>query len=92
MRSLKSRYVLGHIELGYTLAIWVIVILFIMLHYFSDGDPLNMWLSWPWWAKAMSVVLPLFIIFIGGLFERSRQWPKVSYRDEDDSHICSEDT
>ena len=67
----------GHIEIGYTLAIWVILIGFFALNYVADGEPMDMWLGWPWWAQALSVACPVVVVILGGLFEKSRQWPKT---------------
>ena len=67
----------GHIEIGYTLAVWVILIGFFAMNYFADGEPLEMWLGWPWWGKALSIVGPVVIFILGGLFERSREWRKL---------------
>lgn len=80
----KNKFHYGHIEIGYTIAIWLILAAFYCLYRFSDGKPLELWYSWPWWAKAASIIFPIFIFLLGGLFERSRQWPKSNYQDENE--------
>ena len=67
----------GHIEIGYTLSIWVILIACFALNYLSDGEPLAMWLGWPWWGKALSIVGPVVVVLLGGAFEKSREWRKL---------------
>jgi hypothetical protein len=73
---LIKKFQYGNIEIGYTLAGWVILIAFSLLFHFSDGEPFKMWVSWPWWAKAMSLISPVVIFLLGGALEKSRRWPK----------------
>ncbi len=72
----------GHIELGITLAIWIILGAIAYLSYVSEGEPFEMWFSWLWWAKGLSIVGIIAILLIGRIFENSRQWPKLPPDDE----------
>lgn len=74
----------GHIEIGYTLAVWVILGGVFILYYISDGELAEMWNAWPWWAKALAVIASIIILVFGGLFENARQWPKTIDRDDND--------
>ncbi len=67
----------GHVELGLTLALFVIMGFIGWMVFKSGGKPIALWLSWPWWAKVLSIVGPIFILLIGQIFENSRQWPKL---------------
>ena len=72
----------GHMDIGYTVASWIIVIGVFALFHYSDGKPLTMWLAWPWWAEGLSVIAPVIIFMLGGAFERANQWPKY-----DNNHV-----
>lgn len=67
----------GHVDIGVTLAIWIILGGIAWLVFKSKGEPLAMWLSWPWWAKVVSIAGPIVILFGGNIFENTRKWPKV---------------
>ena len=73
----KNLYQRGHIELGVTLAIIIIMGMVAYLEIISEGEPVAMWLGWPWWAKALSIIVPIALLLIGRIFENSRQWPKL---------------
>ena len=66
----------GHIELGYTLAVWVVLLAYFLMNYLSDGAPVDLWLGWPWWGQLMSIAGVVLVIALGGLLEKARRWDK----------------
>lgn len=66
----------GRIELGVTLAIFIIMGIFAYLIAISEGEFVAMWLGWPWWAELLSIIGPIVLLLIGRLLENARQWPK----------------
>lgn len=67
----------GHVDVGVTLAICIILGGIAWLSVKSEGHPLALWLSWPWWAKGLSIVGPIAILVGGRIFENSRGWTKL---------------
>lgn len=75
----------GHIDLGVTLTIFIIIGGYAYLAYVSNtpGEtPYITWLSWPWWGKGLSIIIPIALFLIGRVFEDSRKWPKLSSGDD----------
>jgi hypothetical protein len=71
----------GHIEIGITMAL-IFIIIFILtisaktgIHYLPAL--FDLWMSQPLWLKIAIVILPIILLIIGSVFEKSRQWPKV---------------
>ena len=70
----------GHIELGFTIAVMVIVGLLIYTSAETGKEfPVelfDLWLSQPWWIQLLTITVPVILIVLGAAFERSRKWPK----------------
>ena len=76
MRSNK-RNELGHVEIGFTIGLFIVMGFIGWMVFSSKGDPVAMWRSWPWWAKGLSIVGPIAVLLIGRQFENIRKWPKL---------------
>jgi hypothetical protein len=46
--------------------------------YRSQGHPLDLWLSWPWWAKGGSILGGVLLLLGGARFEEGRRWPRAT--------------
>ena len=67
----------GHVDVGVTLAICIILGGVAWLSIKSKGAPFALWLSWPWWAKGLSIVGPIAILLGGRMFENSSGWTNL---------------
>jgi len=75
--SSNKRNEWGHVELGFTIALLIIIGFIGWVVFHSKGNPVEMWRSWPWWAKGLSIIGPIAVLLIGGQFERARKWLKL---------------
>jgi hypothetical protein len=68
-------------DIGYTLAIWIILGGIALFCFLTDSWTLSSfidnWLALPWWGQVLSIIGPIIIWIIGGVFEDSRTWNKL---------------
>jgi hypothetical protein len=65
----------GSTSPGLTMLIMVIVGLVGWMAYTGEGDALAVWMSWPWWGKALTIGM-LVLLFAGNGLWGMFDWPK----------------
>ena len=74
-RPAFGRRIRGSTSPGLTMLILVILGLVAWMSYTGEGDVLAVWISWPWWGKALTIGV-VVLVFAGSGLWGAFDWPK----------------